>query len=364
MQLLLALAAYLLVTAVLKSTLDLSKSTCCILAVGAPLSDSACAAFSAQFCMHCAEIHVLSWLQLSEYLGSIGALQAWQCCHHRGEPCTHAAGVAQQLSARCSWEATTAGYSASPQEAPASISMRSWELQSVLPAAGTLLLVSLVLFVPWNTGGLWAEPAEGQQAPLLESRGAAAGLLAEMASEDALKADQQVRHLALCLSFHTILAAQDGEEPSEPAMLEPGVWEFYMNGPVPPRGMSSEGPPREKQLWNCVGVPRTCFCPKYDGGKAEGRCSIQARVALQERAEAVEEQALKGTPAAPLPELSPLQCLISVSFWLLFTSFCVGVNPPSWPGWCQSWISCNSLRLLQLHELRSQKQGTIMSLRW
>ncbi len=37
MQLLLALAAYLLVTAVLKSTLDLSKRTCCILAVGMPL---------------------------------------------------------------------------------------------------------------------------------------------------------------------------------------------------------------------------------------------------------------------------------------------------------------------------------------
>ncbi len=36
-QLLLALAAYLLVTAVLKSTLDLSKRTCCILAIGAPL---------------------------------------------------------------------------------------------------------------------------------------------------------------------------------------------------------------------------------------------------------------------------------------------------------------------------------------
>lgn len=37
-QLLLILAAYLLVTAVLKSTLDLSKRTCCVLAVGEPLS--------------------------------------------------------------------------------------------------------------------------------------------------------------------------------------------------------------------------------------------------------------------------------------------------------------------------------------
>lgn len=34
MQLLLVLAAYLLVTAVLKSTLDVSQRTCCILAVG------------------------------------------------------------------------------------------------------------------------------------------------------------------------------------------------------------------------------------------------------------------------------------------------------------------------------------------
>ncbi len=52
--------------------------------------------------------------------------------------------------------------------------------------------MSLVLLVPWNTGGLWAEPAEGQQEPLLESRGSAGGLLAEMASEDALKADQVI----------------------------------------------------------------------------------------------------------------------------------------------------------------------------
>ena len=34
MQLLLLLAAYLLVTAVLKSSLDLSKRTCCVLALG------------------------------------------------------------------------------------------------------------------------------------------------------------------------------------------------------------------------------------------------------------------------------------------------------------------------------------------
>ena len=57
------------------------------------------------------------------------------------------------------------------------------------------MIVSLVLLVPWNTGGLWAEPAEGQQEPLLETRGSAGGLLAEMASEDALKADQVI-HLA------------------------------------------------------------------------------------------------------------------------------------------------------------------------
>ena len=38
MQLLLLLAAYLLVTAVLKSSLVLSKRTCCVLALGDPLS--------------------------------------------------------------------------------------------------------------------------------------------------------------------------------------------------------------------------------------------------------------------------------------------------------------------------------------
>ena len=37
-QLLLLLAAYLLVTAMLKSSLDLSKRTCCVLAFGDPLS--------------------------------------------------------------------------------------------------------------------------------------------------------------------------------------------------------------------------------------------------------------------------------------------------------------------------------------
>ena len=45
-QLLAALAAYLLVTAVLKSTLDLSKRTCCILAIGAPPLRRTCAAVS------------------------------------------------------------------------------------------------------------------------------------------------------------------------------------------------------------------------------------------------------------------------------------------------------------------------------
>ena len=58
--------------------------------------------------------------------------------------------------------------------------------------AGTVLLCSLVLLVPWNTGGLWARPFEEYQEPLLDSGGSTAGMLAEMplASEDALKADQ------------------------------------------------------------------------------------------------------------------------------------------------------------------------------
>ena len=69
--------------------------------------------------------------------------------------------------------------------------------QGLCACAGTLLIVSLVLLVPWNTGGLWAEPGEGQQEPLLEPRGSVGGLLAEMASEDALKADQVI-HPACC----------------------------------------------------------------------------------------------------------------------------------------------------------------------
>lgn len=56
------------------------------------------------------------------------------------------------------------------------------------------MLVSLVLLVPWNTGGLWARPAEGssqQQEPLLQAWGSdsGAGPLPEalLASDDALK---------------------------------------------------------------------------------------------------------------------------------------------------------------------------------
>ena len=49
---------------------------------------------------------------------------------------------------------------------------------------------------------------------------------------------------------------------------------------------------------------------------------------LQERAEAGEDQALKGAAAVPIPELSPLRCLLSVNFWLLFTSFCIGAGAP------------------------------------
>ena len=52
--------------------------------------------------------------------------------------------------------------------------------------------MSLILLIPWNTGGLWARPAEGeQQEPLLQAweGDRAAGPLPELvlASEDAEK---------------------------------------------------------------------------------------------------------------------------------------------------------------------------------
>ena len=58
--------------------------------------------------------------------------------------------------------------------------------------AGTLLLVSLILLIPWNTGSLWAWPVEEeQQEPLLQALEGhrAAGPLPELllASEDAEK---------------------------------------------------------------------------------------------------------------------------------------------------------------------------------
>ncbi len=69
--------------------------------------------------------------------------------------------------------------------------------------AGTVLLCSLVLLVPWNTGALWARPAEEHQEPLLDSAGSTAGMLAEMplASDDALKADQVC---PFCLTLQSV----------------------------------------------------------------------------------------------------------------------------------------------------------------
>lgn len=87
--------------------------------------------------------------------------------------------------------------------------------------AGTLLLCSLVLLLPWNTGGLWARPAEGfeqeQQEPLLETRDSAnAGLLAEMPlpPDDIVKGDQ-VRNLTMQVRSWGILhcAASEGLNP-------------------------------------------------------------------------------------------------------------------------------------------------------
>ena len=63
------------------------------------------------------------------------------------------------------------------------------------PCAGTLLLVSLILLIPWNTGGLWARPVEEeQQEPLLQAWEGhrAAGPLPELmlAAEDAAKSSE------------------------------------------------------------------------------------------------------------------------------------------------------------------------------
>lgn len=82
--------------------------------------------------------------------------------------------------------------------------LRRWICDVHLCTAGTVLLCSLVVLVPWNTGGLWARPAEEYQEPLLESRGSTAGMLAEMplASDDALKADQVYPP---CLTLQSVL---------------------------------------------------------------------------------------------------------------------------------------------------------------
>ena len=80
-------------------------------------------------------------------------------------------------------------------EVCASSSCRPLYLSNKYPCqlcAGTLLLVSLLLLIPWNTGGLWARAAEEeQQEPLLQAweGDRAAGLLPELmlASEDAEK---------------------------------------------------------------------------------------------------------------------------------------------------------------------------------
>lgn len=104
MQLLLALAAYLLVTAVLKNTFNLSKSTCCILAVGMRLSDHACAAFLPilhALCRHgCADLSTLA----------VSLLCKPGIAHQERtvlRSCVQAPGMAQSLSACCSSEATS-----------------------------------------------------------------------------------------------------------------------------------------------------------------------------------------------------------------------------------------------------------------
>ena len=100
--------------------------------------------------------------------------------------------------------------------------------------AGTLLLCSLVLLVPWNTGGLWARPAGGveqeQQEPLLETRdSASAGLLAEMPlpPDDVVKGDQ-VRNLTMQVRSWGILqiAVSQGLNPV-PSEMHVGIRDGY-----------------------------------------------------------------------------------------------------------------------------------------
>ena len=83
----------------------------------------------------------------------------------------------------------------------------------VQSCAGTLLLVSLVLLIPWNTGGLWARPGEEeQQEPLLQAweDDRAAGPLPELllASEDAEKTGEvgpaEADFWRGCLVHHSI----------------------------------------------------------------------------------------------------------------------------------------------------------------
>ena len=80
------------------------------------------------------------------------------------------------------------------------------------------------------------------------------------------------------------------------------------------------------------------------------------RAVVQERAEAGEEQASKGVAVLSIPELSPLRCLLSVNFWLLFSSFCIGADTP-----LGSWLhkSCVPCRFLDSPQRRaSNAQGS------
>ena len=195
--------------------------------------------------------------------------------------------------------------------------------------AGTLLLCSLVLLVPWNTGGLWARPAEGleqeQQEPLLETRDSAgAGLLAEMPlpPDDIVKGDQ-VRNLTMQVRSWGILQIAASEDLNPvPSELRVGIRDGYTTDGTTFFDGTSPSPYLHPYL------RRACILCDPLTWLASSLTNVlkahSTRCDRQESGDASEQAALKAGPIMPVTGLSPLQCLLSINFWLLFFSFCIG----------------------------------------
>lgn len=66
----------------------------------------------------------------------------------------------------------------------------------------------------------------------------------------------------------------------------------------------------------------------------------------QESGDVSEQAALKAGGTMPAIELSPLQCLLSINFWLLFSSFCIGAPFPADTCLCSTSHSAFSRRHL------------------